>query len=123
MSSQQFEGWISVFSTGTDYEADLVRDRLDDAGVTAVVLTQRDHAFNLTVGDLAPVHVMTPPDQVEEAREILQTVISDEDLEEAAAQADPMEKPAHTDREEAMLDSGIEEIHFDQEAEDEDRST
>ena len=51
---KKYEGWIAVFSSGTDFEADLVRDRIDDAGIPAVVLTQRDHAFNLTVGDLAP---------------------------------------------------------------------
>ena len=113
MSNQQYEGWVAVFSSGTDYEADLVRDRLDDAGLPAVVLTQRDHAFNLTVGDLAAVHVMTPPEHVEEAREILATIVSDEDLEEAAAGANPNEQPAHTDQEEAMLDSGPENINVE----------
>ena len=84
MSEQQYEDWSIIFTTGTDYEADLVRDRLDDAGVDAVVLTQRDHAFNLNVGDLSDVHVLVPPGQEEEAREILETRISDEELEEQA---------------------------------------
>lgn len=121
MSNQQYEGWVSVFSSGTDYEADLVRDRLDDSGLPAVVLTQRDHAFNLNVGDLAAVHVMIPPEHVEEAREILATVVSDEDLEAAAAGADPMEEPAHTDEEEVMLDSGPEQIRVDEPEDNEER--
>ena len=33
MSERTYEGWIVVFNTGTDYEADLVRDRLDDADI------------------------------------------------------------------------------------------
>jgi hypothetical protein len=104
--SRTYEDWVSVFETGTDYEADLVRDRLDDAGMTAVVLTQRDHAFNLNVGDLAAVHVMVPPGTVEEARELLEREpFSDEELDEAALSADPDAEPAHTDREEAVLDS------------------
>lgn len=125
MSNQQYEGWVAVFSSGTDYEADLVRDRLDDAGLPAVVLTQRDHAFNLNVGDLAAVHVMTPPEHAEEAREILATVVDDEELEAAAAEANPNEEPAHSDRQEAMLDSGPEEIRVDEpdETETDDRST
>ena len=49
----KYENWIPIFSSGTDYEADIVRDRLDDSGIPAVVLTQRDHAFNLNVSDLA----------------------------------------------------------------------
>lgn len=104
--SRIYEDWVSVFETGTDYEADIVRDRLDDAGFAAVVLTQRDHAFNLNVGDLAAVHVMVPPDQVEEAREVLEgEPFTDEELDEAALNADPDAAPAHDSREEAMLDS------------------
>ena len=104
--SRIYEDWISVFETGTDYEADLVRDRLDDSGLTAVVLTQRDHAFNLNVGDLAAVHVMVPPEDVDDARDLLDSEsFSDEELNEAAMNADPDADPAHSDREEAILDS------------------
>ena len=39
MSDRSYEGWVVVFHSGTDYEADIVRDRLDDAGIPAVVLT------------------------------------------------------------------------------------
>lgn len=102
-----YQEWISVYETGTDYEADLVRDRLDDAGFPAVVLTQRDHAFNLNVGDLSAVHVMVPPEQAEEAREMLEgDAFTDEELDEAAMSADPDAPDAHDPSEEAMLDSG-----------------
>mgnify|MGYP002760671831 FL=1 len=105
------EDWVSVFRTGTDYEADLVRDRLDDSGIPAVVLTQRDHAFNLTVGDLASVHVMVPPEQVEKAVSLLEEHMSEEELEEAALGADPEAPPANTPEEDSKLDSGHE--HMD----------
>ena len=108
-----YEGWVTIFSTGTDYEADLVRDRLDDSGLKAVVLTQRDHAFNLNVGDLSPVHVLVPPEEVEEARTILAETVSDEELNQAAMDADPAAEPAHSDREETELDSGPESIDLD----------
>jgi len=103
-----YEDWVSVFRTSTDYEGDLVRDRLDDSGIPAVVLTQRDHAFNLNVGDLAAVHVMVPPDRAEEAVQLLQNRLSDEELEEAALGADPDAPSAHDTDEESMLDSGHE---------------
>ena len=109
-----YEGWVSAFSTSTDFEADLVRDRLDEAGVSAVVLTQRDHAFNLNVGDLAPVHVMVPPDHAARAAEVLaEAPLTDEELEEAAMNADVMAPDAHDPTSEARLDSGIEEISLD----------
>ena len=106
------EEWVSVFRTGTDYEADLVRDRLDDSGIPAVVLTQRDHAFNLNVGDLASVHVMVPPDRADDAVELLEETLDDDELEEAALGADPDAPPANTPDEDSKLDSGHEHMNF-----------
>lgn len=109
----RYENWVSIFSTGTDYEADLVRDRLDDNGIPAVVLTQRDHAFNLTVGDLASVHVMVQPQHVQDARAVLDQVpLTDEELEAAAMAADPRAPDAHGAENESMLDSGIDSLRL-----------
>lgn len=113
-ASKTYEGWVSVFECSTDFEADLVRDRLDEAGIAAVVLTQRDHSFNLNVGDLAPVHVMVKPEAEAEARGVLaEASFTDEELEEAALAADVMAPDAHDPTSEARLDSGIEEISLD----------
>ncbi len=111
--ARSYEDWSVVFTSGTDYEADIVRDRLDDSGIPAVVLTQRDHAFNLNVGDLAEVYVLVPPGRAEEAVSLIRAeILSDEELEEAALNADPDAEDAHSPREEAQLDSGNEEIEF-----------
>lgn len=126
MADTKYEDWIVVFKSGTDYEADIVRDRLDDAGISAVILTQRDHAFNLNVGDLSDVNVLVPPDQVDDAVALLESQpFDDDELNEAAMNADPHAPPAHDARREAMLDSGSESIGFsapDEEEEDEDTS-
>jgi len=111
---KEYEGWIAVFSSGTDFEADLVRDRLDDAGIPAVVLTQRDHAFNLTVGDLAPVHVMVQPENEAEARKVVaEAPVSGSELDAAALAADINAPDAHAPGEEAALDSGMDDLTFD----------
>ena len=108
-----YQDWIAVFNTSTDYEADLVRDRLDAAGVAAVVLTQRDHSFNLNVGDMAPVRVMVRPEDEAAAHEVInQQPFSDEELTEAALNADPDSEDAYTADEEGMLDSGPDAIRF-----------
>ncbi len=113
MANTRYQDWVVVFKSGTDYEADIVRDRLDDAGMSAVILTQRDHAFNLNVGDLSDVNVLVPPDQVDEAVALLKSKpFNDEELNEAAMSADPNAPPAHDARREAMLDSGSESIGF-----------
>ena len=80
----------------------------------AVVLTQRDHSFNLNVGDLAPVHVMVPPAEEADARAVLaEAPLSDEELTKAAMEADLMAPDAHDPISEARLDSGIDEISLD----------
>ncbi len=110
MRGSTYEGWSVVFESGTDYEADLVRNRLDDAGIPAVVLTQRDHAINLTIGDLAQVRVLVQPEHVEAAARLLtSTLPSDEELEQAALAAAPP-PDAHDPETQALLDSGNEEI-------------
>jgi hypothetical protein len=110
---QTYEGWISITDTNTDFEADLIRDRLDEAGIPAVVLTQRDHAFNLNLGDMARVHVMVPPEHAKAAREVVdEQPISDEELTNAALSADPDPGDAHAADEEAMLDSGMDSLRF-----------
>lgn len=106
-----YAGWVSAFQCSTDFEADMVRDRLDEAGIAAVVLTQRDHSFNLNVGDLSPVHVMVPPDAADAARALLaEAAIPDADLEAAAMAADVMAPDAHDPEREAMLDSGLDSL-------------
>ena len=120
MAEGKYQDWVTVYTTGTDYEADLVRDRLDDSDIPAVVLTQRDHAFNLNVGDQSAVRVMVPPDHAEAAVELIQSeIVSDEELEEAALRADPHTPDAHSPHDEAMLDSGNEELHVGDKDEDE----
>ena len=115
----RYEGWIVVFESGTDYEADLVRDRLDDAGIPAVVLTQRDHVINLTIGDLAQVRVLVPPSHVESAARILTSAPpSDEELEQAALEATPA-PDAHDAETEALLDSGLDVLRLSAPEEDE----
>ncbi len=92
--TRRIEGWISIYQSGTDYESEIVRDRLDDSGIRAVVLTQRDHAFNLTHGELALVHVFVPEEEVSAAREILNSEpLTEDELAAIALSADPTNPP------------------------------
>ncbi|MBO6576552.1 MAG: hypothetical protein JJ896_13065 [Rhodothermales bacterium] len=107
--TREIEGWVSVFNSGTDYEADLVRDRLDDSGIPAVVLTLRDHAFNLTHGSLSRVHVYVPEDQVDAVRHVMSAEpLTDDELAAVALAADP-ESPPKGD---VIADSGAEHINL-----------
>ena len=90
MKRKEIDGWIAIFQTGTDYEADLVRDRLDDSGIPAVLMTKKDRSFSLTQGSMSRIYVMIPPDFEAKAIEILQSPpLSDEELSRIAVAADP----------------------------------
>lgn len=85
--------WVVIFESGTDYESEIVRDRLDDAGIPAVIDTKRDHAFFLNVGSMSNVFVRVPVAYEADARALLASpIISSDDLEEAAMNADPLEQ-------------------------------
>ncbi len=84
--------WVPVFRTSTDYEAEIVRDRLSDAGIPAVIENKRDHAFNLTIGDMARIRVLVQADYEEEALSVLRTVrVSDDELTRLALEASPLD--------------------------------
>jgi len=101
MENRSYDDWKSVFSTNLDYEANLVCDRLRDAGLPAVVLNKRDHAYNLTLGDMADIRVMVPAERYDAAKELLNTApLTDEELEQAALAADPFDDEEVPDEEE-----------------------
>ncbi len=92
--------WVPVYRTGTDYEAEIVRDRLSDAGIPAVIENKRDHAFNLTIGDMARIRVMVQADYEKEALSVLRSAgVSDDELTRLALEASPLDPDDPTLRE------------------------
>ena len=39
------ENWVSVFTTTRELEAGIVKDLLDEAGIPAVILNQKDSSY------------------------------------------------------------------------------
>lgn len=83
------ERWTTIFTTGYDYEAELVRDRLDDSGIPAVIYNKKDHAFNLTVGDLSRIAVNVPNEHAEAALALLAEEPTRAELDRAALERPP----------------------------------
>ena len=46
------ENWVSVFTTTRELEAGIVKDLLDEAGIPAVILNQKDSSYQ-TFGDIS----------------------------------------------------------------------
>lgn len=61
------EDWEVVFTSSQDYEAEMVRSRLEEDGIPARVLSKADHALGINIGDLAVVQVLVHPDDAEDA--------------------------------------------------------
>lgn len=79
-----------MFESGTDYEVDLVRSKLEDAGFPAVIMTKKDSAFKLTMGALSRIYVLVEPENESAALSLLsEAQISLAELTAAALAADP----------------------------------
>ena len=102
------ETWEAVYTTGIDYDAELVCDRLRDADIPAVVMNKRDHAISVNMGDLAQIKVMVPADRLHAAKSLLsEQVLSDRELTEAALAANPFgEEAPDVDEDEEDGDDG-----------------
>ena len=63
--------WVTVYTTGTEYEAEMIAANLESAGIPARVYVQNDQMFVTTVGDLAVTRVMVPSETADEAKNYL----------------------------------------------------
>ncbi len=63
----EVEGWICVYKTNTDYDAQLAKSYLESREIECRVLSKRDSAFDLTVGEMSLIYLYAPKDMAEEA--------------------------------------------------------
>ena len=54
------EGWICVYSTNTEVDAALISNYLSSCEIENQILSKRDSAYNLNVGDMSNVYVYVP---------------------------------------------------------------
>lgn len=68
----------------TEYEVELARGYLANLNIPSNILSKRDSAYSLTVGEMALVYLYVPKDYEEEARKALAEWESPEDFDEQA---------------------------------------
>jgi hypothetical protein len=67
-------GWAQVYSAADDVQAELIRENLIAEGISARVLSQRDHfSFSVDLGDLNQVRVLVPAYDYQAARQLIAT--------------------------------------------------
>jgi hypothetical protein len=74
--------WVEVASSGNDEEAALIAGLLESAGIPVQVEGPSASPWPENTGALGSSRVMTPADRAEEARALIATRVSDEDLAE-----------------------------------------
>ncbi len=70
--------WVTIYTTGTEYEADMVAANLESAGIPARVYVQNDQMFVATIGDLAVTKIMVPSEAADEAKAYIASLTLEE---------------------------------------------
>ncbi|TNE74409.1 hypothetical protein EP331_01945 [bacterium] len=68
----QISGWSCVYSTGSDVDAAMVKNYLESCDLDVQILSKRDSAYSLNVGDMAQIFLYVPAENEKEAREVLE---------------------------------------------------
>lgn len=68
----EIEDWVCVFERGTEYEVESAKNYLSSREIPSQILSKRDSAFSLNVGETALVYLYVPKDFERQAREALE---------------------------------------------------
>lgn len=67
------EGWAQVYSTTSEFEAQLVRENLRAEGMEAQIFSQRDRVFSVDLGELSIVRLLVPVWEYERALQVIRS--------------------------------------------------
>lgn len=76
----EIENWVCVMERGTEYEVEIAKNYLADHDIPSNILSKRDSAISVNVGEMALVYLYVPKDYEEEAKEALKEFELPEDL-------------------------------------------
>jgi hypothetical protein len=66
-----FEDWVCVMERSTEYEVQMAKNYLADMEIPSNMLSKRDSAYSLNVGNMALVYLYVPKEYEKQAREAL----------------------------------------------------
>lgn len=68
----EIKNWVCVMERGTEYEIQLARGYLSNLEIPSNILSKRDSAYSLTVGEMALVYLYVPKEFEKRARRALE---------------------------------------------------
>ncbi len=78
----EIDNWVCVLEGSTDYEIELARNYLSNLKIPSNILSKRDSAYSLVVGEMALIYLYVPVEFEKKARKVLK------ELEEGTADFD-----------------------------------
>lgn len=73
------ENWVCVFESNLDYEAQLIKNYLSDQRIPSNILSKKDTAYSLNVGEMALVYLYVPVEFEKKAREAIKQIQESEE--------------------------------------------
>ncbi|MEQ9266496.1 MAG: hypothetical protein RLN81_14805 [Balneolaceae bacterium] len=68
------ENWVCVLESTFDYEIELARNYLSNLKIPSNILSKRDTAYSLVVGDMAQIYLYVPNEFEKRARKVLEAL-------------------------------------------------
>jgi len=73
------ENWVCVFESNVEYEVQLVKNYLSDQRIPSNILSKRDTAYSLNVGEMALIYLYVPVEFEKKARSAIKQIQESED--------------------------------------------
>jgi hypothetical protein len=71
LKPDDINGWVCVYETGTEYDAEMVKSYFADQDIHSQILSKRDSAYNMNIGQMSMVYVYVPGELEEKALKAL----------------------------------------------------
>lgn len=85
------ENWVCVMESGTDYEIEMAKNYLSNLKIPSNILSKRDTAYSLVVGDMALVYLYVPVEFEKKARKALEELDNAADNDSLMEEGDDFE--------------------------------
>lgn len=72
------QGWAQIYTTNSDFEAQLLRENLRAEGIESQIFSQRDSVFAVEMGNLSLVRLLVPAGEYDRAREVIRSHMDDD---------------------------------------------
>jgi len=75
----EIKNWVCVLETTIEFEVEMAKNYLSNLKIPSNILSKRDTAYSLVVGDMASMYLYVPEEFESKARAALKSLENDQD--------------------------------------------